>query len=137
MLFYRHKVVTKSIGLVLYHNSAYGDKHEDDLQNKFNVVAPCATMLKKALKLDRVHTFGDFSDSQIFEKLDFLIELSLSNYHGTTQGPKPTILITIINLCYHGLFAESEKEHKIKYETKVDQQFPTEIDSTTVFKNFS
>ena len=93
-------------------------------------------MLKKALKLDRVHTFGDFSDSQIFEKIDFLIELSLSNYHDTTQRPKPTILITIISLGYYGFFAESEKMHKEDYKKFKYQQFPTEIDSTTVFKNF-
>ena len=99
----------------MYHNYIDKGKHCDELQNEYNVVTPCATMLKKALKLDRVHTFGDFSDSQIFEKLDFLVELSLSNYHDTTQGPKPTILITIINLSFNGLFAESDKEHKIKY----------------------
>ena len=94
-------------------------------------------MLKKALKLDRVYTFGDFSDSQIFEKLDFLIELSLSNYHDTAQGPKQTILITIISLSNNGLFAENDKWHKKAYKKEVNQQFPTEIDSLTVFKNFS
>ena len=50
MLFYRHRLVTKSIGLVLYHNEArYGGDHLDDLQNKYNVVDPCTTMLRKAL----------------------------------------------------------------------------------------
>ena len=36
-------------------------------------------MLKKALKLDKVHTFGDFSVSQIVEKIDFLNEMSHIN----------------------------------------------------------
>ena len=78
-------------------------------------------MLKKALKLDRVHTFGDFSIGQILEKIDFLIELSLSNYHDTTQGPKPKIRITIISLSCWGLFPESEKNYKKEYKEKLDQ----------------
>ena len=31
-------------------------------------------MLKKALKLDQVHVFGDISLSQLIEKLDFAVE---------------------------------------------------------------
>ena len=38
-------------------------------------------MLKKALKLDKVHTFGDFSISQILEKIDFLAEIASTNDH--------------------------------------------------------
>ena len=36
-------------------------------------------MLRKALKLDKVHTFGDFSVSQIIEKLNFLAEIASTN----------------------------------------------------------
>ena len=45
-------------------------------------------MLKKALKLNRVYTFGDLSMSQILEKIDFLIELALKNDYNTKQGLK-------------------------------------------------
>ena len=34
-------------------------------------------MLEIALKLDEVHTFGDMSKSQLFEKMDWLIEKAI------------------------------------------------------------
>jgi hypothetical protein len=37
-------------------------------------------MLEKALKLDRVHTFGDISVSQLLEKINWLTEIA------TTEG---------------------------------------------------
>ena len=36
------------------------------------VVVPSSEMLKIALKLDRVHTFGDMSNSQLVEKIDWV-----------------------------------------------------------------
>ena len=52
----------------------------DDLQNKYNVVVPCAKMLEIALKLERVHTFGNISVSQLLEKINWLNEIA------TTEG---------------------------------------------------
>ena len=73
-------------------------------------------MLKKALKLDRVHIFGDISLSQLLEKMDFLTEFGLTNDHLKTQGLEKRILITIISLSKEGLFVESDKEHRKKYK---------------------
>ena len=155
MLFYRHKVITTSIGLVLYHNDPYKEEEKDRLQNEYDVVAPCAKMLKKALKLDRVHIFGDISLSQLLEKMDFCTELGLANDYLKIQGLERRILISIISLSEEGQFVESDKEHKKKYEKQehvkrqnefsmfrsnkeeVIKEFPVDIDSTTVFKNFS
>ena len=78
-LFYQYDKVTYSIGLVFYHNQIYGGKIDDDLQNRCNSVGPCHQMLKKALKLDQVHTFGNISVSQLVEKFDFVTERVLFN----------------------------------------------------------
>ena len=46
-------------------------------------------MLKKVLKLDQILIFGDISESQLKEKMDFLAEISITNdfnkAHGLTQ----------------------------------------------------
>ena len=44
-----------------------------------NVVVPCHKMLKKALKLDQVHTFGSLSMSQLIEKIDLMTEIAFFN----------------------------------------------------------
>ena len=64
-------------------------------------------MLKKALKLDQVHTFGDVSKSQVVEKFDLVTEMALHNQHNSTQ-PNSQTLIVIISLAMDGLLAESE-----------------------------
>ena len=64
-------------------------------------------MLKKALKLDQVHTFGNISKSQVVEKLDLTTEMALYNQHNSTQ-PNSQTLIVIISLAMDGLLAESE-----------------------------
>ena len=64
-------------------------------------------MLKKALKLDQVHTFGNISKSQVVEKLDLTTEMALYNQHNSTQ-PNSQTLIVIISLANLGLLAESE-----------------------------
>ena len=78
MLFYQHNLVTHSIGLIFYHNGIHYTKKklDSELQDKekINAVVPCRDMLKKALKLDQVHIFGDISMSQLLEKIDFTIE---------------------------------------------------------------
>ena len=83
MLFYKHNLVTHSIGLVLYHNGIHFtyEKLDSELQDKdkINAVVPCRDMLKKALKLDQVHVFGDISMSQFLEKIDFVIEKANGN----------------------------------------------------------
>ena len=57
-LYYVSNVVTKSLGLVLYHDNGYSY-----LSKKWDVVIPSIKMLEIALKLDRVHTFGGISIS--------------------------------------------------------------------------
>ena len=89
---------------MLYHNEFFGD---DSLQNDFNAVVPCHQMLKKALKLDQVHTFGDISKSQVVEKLDLMIEIALFNQLNSSQ-PNSQTLIVIISLAGLGLLAESD-----------------------------
>ena len=71
-------------------------------------------MLKKALKLDRVHDFGDISLSQLLEMMDYLIELTRTYDHNTIIGPKPTTLICIFNLSGNRLSITSEKEQEKK-----------------------
>ena len=57
-LYYIKDMVTKSLGIVLY---------QCFLQNDWNLVVPSAKMLEIALGLDRVHTHGDKSKSQLLE----------------------------------------------------------------------
>ena len=59
--------MTHSIGLIFYHNGIHytNEKLDSELQekDKINAVVPCRDMLKRALKLDKVHVFGDISMS--------------------------------------------------------------------------
>ena len=64
-------------------------------------------MLKKTLKLDQVHSFGDFSKSQVLEKFDLMTEMVLHNQLNSTQ-PNSQTLIVIISLAGLGLLAESD-----------------------------
>ena len=64
-------------------------------------------MLKKALKLDKVHTFGDFSMSQIIEKMDFLAEIASTNDYQKSLLKRQWTFITIISLSRRGLLAET------------------------------
>ena len=78
-LYYVFNVVTRSLGLVLYHNDmGYRGRYEDFLQEEWNLVVPSSNMLAIALKLDEVHTFGDMSKSQLFEKMGWLIEKAIT-----------------------------------------------------------
>ena len=116
MLFYRHNLVTRSIGIVLYHNIILGRGHgksEGKLSNSLQRGAtPCVTMLKEALKLDRVHKFGDISISQILEKMDFVTELTLINDSSAKLGPKPTTLICFFSLSGTRFSFASEQDRK-------------------------
>ena len=71
-------------------------------------------MLKQALKLDQVHTFGDLSMSQLLEKIDLMTELALFNQFNSTQ-PTQT-LIFIISLAWNGLLTECDQKHKEVYD---------------------
>lgn len=51
MLFYRHDLVTHSIGLLFYNEKSI-HQASDDLHKKFGLVVPCRDMLKKVLKLN-------------------------------------------------------------------------------------
>ena len=73
-------------------------------------------MLKKVLKLDQVHIFGDISESQLKEKMDFLTERAIANDLNKAHGPKQLTFITVISLAYYGLLAESEQRHKASYQ---------------------
>ena len=64
-------------------------------------------MLKKALKLDKVHTFGDFSVSQILEKMNFLAEIASTNDHFKSFAKRQWTFIAVISLSRRGLLAEN------------------------------
>ena len=78
-------------------------------------------MLKKVLKLDKVLIFGDISESQLKEKMDFITEIAIAHDYNKVHGPKQLTFITIISLAFAGLLAESDKEHQAYYERNVDQ----------------
>ena len=106
-LFYKYDTVTHSIGLVLHHHYSMSDE--------FGVV-PCHQMLKKALKLDQVHTYCELSMSQVLEKIDLVTEVTMFNQLNGSN-PNSKTLITIINLAFHRILAESNQEHKEVYDT--------------------
>ena len=85
--------MTHSIGLIFYHNGIHYTKKklDSELQDKekINAVVPCRDMLKKALKLDQVHIFGDISMSQLLEKIDFTIERINFNQLNRDKKLKP------------------------------------------------
>ena len=97
-------------------------------------------MLKKALKLDQVHTFGDISKSQLVEKFDLMTEFALFNQLNSLQPDSQTLII-IISLAYFGTLTESDKEHKRMNEgvllkiiseskSKTNQEIPASPDFT-------
>ena len=67
---------------------------------------PSAKMLKIALKLDQVHTFGDMSLSQVIEKMDSVNEW-VSTGQKSVHGEKEQNLVVFISLAWYGLLAES------------------------------
>jgi hypothetical protein len=73
-------------------------------------------MLKKVLKLDQVHVFGDISESQLKEKMDFVAEKAIANDLNKAHGPKQLTFITVISLAWLGLLTESEQKHKDIYQ---------------------
>ena len=74
-------MATKTLGIVLYHNFLNSrGKFDDDLQNEWDVVVPSTKMLEIALRLDRIHTFGNISMGQLLEKMGWVIEFA------TTEG---------------------------------------------------
>ena len=93
-------------------------------------------MLKKALKLDQVHTFGDISKSQLVEKLDLMTEKAFFNQHNSKQTDSQTLII-VISLAFFGLLAESDKEHKKNYDEELYLKIPDSPDSTKLHKNMS
>ena len=94
-------------------------------------------MLQKVLKLDQVHIFGDISESQLKEKMDFVAEIAIANDLNKAHGPKQLTFITVISLARNGLLAESEQIHKALFERKVDQYIPVANDFSCPYKNFS
>jgi hypothetical protein len=65
-LYHKHNIATLSIGLVFAHTDYYG-KGNDVLLHK---------MLKYGLKVDRVHTYVDLSESQQEEKIMWVVEMT-------------------------------------------------------------
>ena len=93
-------------------------------------------MLKKALKLDRVHTFGNLSVSQLIEKIDLMTEIVFFNQINRSKTKTQT-LITIISLAYSGLLSETYQEHKEQLNRSVKQEIPGSTDFTKLYKNFT
>ena len=86
-------------------------------------------MLKKALKLDQVHTFGDISPSQLLEKLDLMTEVALFN-RLNSKLTNSQVLIVIISLAMCGISAGSDQNDKKKFDREVNQEIPVSPDST-------
>ena len=142
MLFYQHNLVTHSIGLIFYHNGIHYTKKklDSELQDKekINAVVPCRDMLKKALKLDQVHIFGDISMSQLLEKIDFVIERTNINQLNREQKLKPQMLITIISLAEFGWLFETDKNQQDYYHDRIlKQQKSLKNDSALLYNNIS
>ena len=122
MLFYSNNLVTHAIGIVFYHNGEYGVDAEEmvECQDYINAVIPSRQILKKGLKLDEVHTFGDLSKSQLIEKIDYLTEISIIYMLKNAQKLKQQTFITIISLAMRGYLAESNEDRKRFYRSRVD-----------------
>ena len=73
-------------------------------------------MLKEALKLDEVHTFGELSKSQLIEKVDTVTEKTYFFELMKSQNPNTRILITIISLASKGILHESDGKFGDAYE---------------------
>ena len=93
-------------------------------------------MLKKVLKLDQVHMFGDVSKSQLVEKVVWVTEKTIYNQLNSTHPHNQTLII-IISLAKAGLFAETDQELNYKHDMKDEQDISISSDSTMLYKNIS
>ena len=92
---------------------------------------PSTKMLEITLGLDRVHIFGDISKSQLFQLNDWLIEFATTEGQKIAAGQKVLFLVAIISLANHGIFAETEKHDRNRWNNLSNNyQFPTALDST-------
>ena len=129
-LYHKHNVATTSIGLVIAHGFHIADTD-----------ALCHKMLKKCLKLDRVHTYKGLSLSQLEEKITWLIEKTTSSSLSYARLQDQLSFVVIINIG-HGYFLESQKGDKAdydycnKYYRVEPQKFPGSTDLTTHYNNF-
>ena len=64
----------------------------------------CSKMLKEGLKVSRVHSYVNFSLSQILEKITWIIEKTSRSYFSKVNHQKPINLITIVCIGEQGLF---------------------------------
>ena len=107
-LYYKHKVVMLSIGLVIAHQNNYKT-------DSYNNTVRCHKMLKYGLKVDKVHTYKDLSLSQLEEKITWVVEMTTGNPLSFARLQGQFALVVIVNLG-EGFFLESHKEYKIHYE---------------------
>ena len=85
-------------------------------------------MLEITLKLDRVHTFGDMSLSQVIEKVDSATEW-VSTGQKNAHGVKEHNLVVIISLSFNGLLVETYQGHSNLWnEWYNNYQFPISLD---------
>ena len=84
------------------------NEHFNVIRSKYNLVEPSREMLQKVLKLDRVHTFGNLSKVQIFEKFHWLTHKArvIDQKNARLKSTKHCTLITIISLDHAGLLGE-------------------------------
>ena len=70
-LYYKHKIATKSIGIVFSHNTNRDlEVDTDGSEVHFHKI------LKHGLKVERVHTYVKLSLSQLQEKITWVIEMT-------------------------------------------------------------
>ena len=106
-------------------------------------------MLEVALKLDRVHTFGNISLSQLLERMNWVTEMAIINANVNEFRQKKLMLIVVISLGNHGLLVETEPHHEYTWEEWQDMDhflppedqvnakpIPSAIDCSQLYKNF-
>ena len=66
--------------------------------------------------MDRVHTHIGLSLSQVEEKLTWMKEMTTRRRFSRPELWEQLTLLVIVNLGEYGLFVESEKRHKFKFD---------------------
>ena len=132
-LYHKHNVATISIGLVIAHQGALGDRE--------NIVL-CHKMLKQGLRLDRVHTFTCLCPSQLEEKFTWVVEMTTDSSASFARLQEQIALVVIVNLG-DGFFLESSQSHKDHYDSEnkrnnwTPQSSSKAPDSTINYKNYT
>ena len=134
-LYYLHNIAAHSLALVFASHYSYDDTR--DSERHFSI------MLKKSLKVERVHTYINLSFSQMKEKTTWVIEKTTSNLDRVDSKKSPYFVV-IANCSHAGLFAESQPIHRSGTDNSFDDVnsehpqniVPDSVDLTRHYNNF-